>query len=179
MLYTFLGADSGEWRVLKQSAYRGAGLAAAKALSLHEGNFEKPAGAAWRLQGVVSNIRYATAAEAKELRARQEPIGRPVATRAALIPIKKSAAWWTLAQDERRRIFEETSHHTAIGLDYLPAIARRLHHCRDIGGEFDFLTWFEYAPKYSDAFEELVRRLRATPEWDFVEREADIRLERD
>ncbi|MDZ4852461.1 MAG: hypothetical protein SGI77_24495 [Pirellulaceae bacterium] len=36
-----------------------------------------------------------------------------------------------MTQDERRAIFEERSHHISIGLKYLPAIARRLHHCRD------------------------------------------------
>lgn len=46
---------------------------------------------------------------------------RPAATCGTLIPIQKSARWWNLAQDERRAILEETSHHTAIGLDYLPA----------------------------------------------------------
>ena len=90
----------------------------------------------------------------------------------------KSAAWWELAQDERRAIFEELSHHTAIGVEYLPAIARRLYHSRDLGEPFDFLTWFEYAPEHSAAFEELVRRLRSTKEWAYIEREIDIRLER-
>ena len=132
----------------------------------------------WILEGFTSNLRYATRDEVSELRSRQEGLGRPEATCAALIPIKKNQAWWDLAQDERRQIFEETSRHTAIGMDYLPAIARRLHHCRDIGGEFDFLTWFEFAPRDKKAFDDLVGRLRATPEWDFVEREADIRLDR-
>ena len=63
------------------------------------------------------------------------------------------------------------------GLEYLPAVARRLHHSRDIHGEpFDFITWFEYAPEASEAFEEMVKRLRATPEWGYVSREVDIRL---
>ena len=83
-----------------------------------------------------------------------------------------------LAQDERRRIFEESSHHVAIGLEYLPAVARRLHHGRDLGEPFDFLTWFEFAPKHAAAFEELVLRLRETEEWTYVEREIDIRLVR-
>ena len=43
---------------------------------------------------------------------------------------------------------------------------------------FDFLTWFEYAPDQTAAFEYLVSRLRATEEWAYVEREIDIRLER-
>jgi chlorite dismutase len=100
------------------------------------------------------------------------------ATRAALIPVKKSEAWWDLAQDERRRIFEDSSHHIGTGLEYLPAVARRLHHGRDLGEPFDFLTWFEFAPEHAAAFEELVRRLRETEEWTYVEREIDLRLAR-
>jgi hypothetical protein len=38
--------------------------------------------------------------------------------------------------------------------------------------------WFEYAPEHADAFEELVRRLRSTAEWWYVEREVDIRASR-
>jgi chlorite dismutase len=106
-------------------------------------------------------------------------IGRPEATHAALIPIKKSATWWELTQEERRQIFEDRSHHIAASLKYLPAIARQLYHCRDLGEPFDFLTWFEYAPADTDAFEELVRTLRATEEWRYVEREVDIRMERE
>ena len=34
---------------------------------------------------------------------------------------------------DRRAIFEERSKHMTIGMKYLPAIARRLHHCRDLG----------------------------------------------
>jgi chlorite dismutase len=91
----------------------------------------------------------------------------------------KSAAWWELPQDERRRIFEESSHHIATGLEYLPAVSRRLHHGRDLGEPFDFLTWFEFSPAQASAFEELVDRLRETEEWAYVEREIDIRLSRD
>ena len=78
--------------------------------------------------------------------ARQESLSRVESTRAALIPITKSEAWWELAQDERRQIFEESSRHVATGLEYVPAVARRLHHGRDLGEPFDFLTWFEFAP---------------------------------
>src|SRR5215468_1609891 len=81
-----------------------------------------------------------------------------------LIPIRKTAAWWNLTQEERRSIFEKKSHHIAEGVKYLPSIARQLYHGRDIGEPFDFLTWFEYAPEYSEAFEELVRTLRKTEE---------------
>lgn len=177
-LYTFAGGDAGSWRVTRQGTYRGQGLAPVKRVAVRPGVEAGPSGALWTLTGVVSNVRYATAAELKALATKQEGLGRPEAKCAALIPIKKSQRWWSLAQDERRRIFEETSHHNAIGMDYLPAIARRLHHCRDLGGDFDFLTWFEYAPNHADAFEELVVRLRRSPEWEYVEREVDLRLER-
>ena len=77
---------------------------------------------------------------------------------AALIPIRKTAAWWNLTQEERRNIFEEKSHHIAEGIRYLPSVARQLYHSRDIGEPFDFLTWFEYAPQHSEAFEAERRR---------------------
>jgi chlorite dismutase len=143
-------------------------------------NKADPAGPShWLLQGLISNIRYATRTEVTALQSKQEALNRPAASRAALIPIKKSADWWALAQDERRAIFEDRSRHTAIGLRYLPAIARQLYHCRDLGEPFDFLTWFEYTPEHAAAFDELVVALRATAEWTYVEREIDIRLERD
>lgn len=178
--FAFLGGDSGAWRVTSLAPVSGVGLAPAQRLSIAPADAGTAAFAspAWRLDGLMSNIRYATRTELTRLRSVQEPLGRPVATCAALIPIKKSQAWWDLAQDERRRIFEEDSRHTAIGLDYLPAVSRQLYHCRDLGEPFDFLTWFEYAPEHADAFEELVRRLRGSREWTFVEREIDIRLER-
>lgn len=132
------------------------------------------------MRGITSNERYVERAERQQLVAVQEGLGRPAASHAALIPIRKSAAWWQLTQDERRAIFEQRSRHTAIGLRYLPAVARRLHHCRDLGEDepFDFLTWFEFAPEHAAPFEDLLAALRATPEWEFVEREVEVRLER-
>jgi chlorite dismutase len=134
-------------------------------------------GVAWVLRGVSSNERYVTRDERERLAAVQPLLGRPEATRAALIPIRKSAAWWAMAQDERAAIFAE-SQHIVLGLRYLPAIARRLYHSRDLGEPFDFLTWFEYAPYDAMAFERLVEDLRRTEEWRYVEREIDVRLER-
>jgi hypothetical protein len=142
-----------------------------------EGERPAPAGAAWVLRGAAGHGRYTTRAELTALAAVQPPLGRPEATCAALIPVRKSEAWWALAQDERRAILEERSHHIALGLAHLPAVARRLHHGRDLGEPFDFLTWFEYAPADAAAFEDLVAALRATEEWRYVEREVDVRLE--
>lgn len=128
---------------------------------------------------MTSNFRYTTEGERAALSTIQPDLGRSQATRAALIPIRKTTEWWALAQDRRREIFEERSRHIAIGLGYLPAIARRLYHARDLGEPFDFLTWFEYAPADAGLFEELVGRLRETEEWRYVEREVDIRLVRE
>jgi len=180
-LFFFAGGVSGAWSVESINTVTGEGLPLVSRLDVVHGEIEKlPPKTEWVLKGVTSNVRYVARAEQRALLARQAALGRPEARRAALIPIKKSSAWWDLPQDERRRIFEESSHHIATGLKYLPAIARRLHHCRDLGDSepFDFLTWFDYAPEHAQAFEDLVGELRVTEEWKFVEREVDIRLAR-
>jgi chlorite dismutase len=132
----------------------------------------------WQLSGITSNERYVERTEKVALLAKQEGLGRLASTHAALIPIRKSAAWWALTQDERRDIFERQSAHIGIGMRYLPGIARRLQHCRDLGHDepFDFLTWFEYSPRDASAFDDLLAALRTSPEWAYVEREVDIRL---
>ncbi len=134
------------------------------------------AGSTAVLRGFSSNLRYATRLEVSELRAVQEGLGRPAARCAALIPIRKSGAWWDLAQDERRAVFEEQSRHHTIGKGYLPQIARKLYHCRDLEEPFDFLTWFEFAPEDEGLFNDLVAELRASEEWTYVTRDIDIRL---
>jgi hypothetical protein len=177
--FSFVGGDTGSWEVTRIIEVKGPGLELASRLSVLNGLLPGvPARARWVLRGFTSNVRYATRAEIADLKALQPALGRPEAIQAALIPIRKNRAWWELAQDERRRIFEETSRHTAIGLEYLPAVARKLHHSRDLGEPFDFLTWFEFAPEHSTAFDGLLVRLRATEEWKYVEREVDVRLER-
>lgn len=179
LLVSFVAGDSGTWQVDRISSVIGETLPPAARLAMVEGKQALPVEHShWTLRGVTSNVRYTNHHEVDELKQRQQGLGRPEATRAALIPIRKTAAWWSLSQEERRAIFEEQSHHIAVGLVYLPAIARRLHHGRDLGEPFDFLTWFEYAPEHSKDFEDLVTRLRATREWQYVDREVDIRLSR-
>ncbi len=180
-LFTFVGGKVGAWSIVQVKAVVGDPLPVAERLDVVHGAVPAaPDGAKWVLRGVTSNVRYITRAEQDLLAAKEVDLGQPEATRAALIPIKKNAAWWALPQDKRRRIFEESSCHIKTGLEYLPAIARRLHHCRDLGEAepFDFLTWFDYAPEHAQAFEELVAELRATEEWKFVGREIDMRLAR-
>jgi chlorite dismutase len=177
-LFSFVGGAFGPWAVVRSTAVVGAGLPRAARVDVVAGPGPEGAAPTWVLRGVVSNERYVTRPEKEALVRAQPPLARPDSTRAALIPVKKSAAWWALTQDERRAIFEERSAHIAIGLGYLPAIARRLHHGRDLGEPFDFLTWFEFAPADEGRFDELVARLRATEEWKYVEREVDVRLSR-
>jgi chlorite dismutase len=179
LLVTFAAGQKGLWKIDNIDAVRGDILPCAERLAVTEGSLQPHFPAVWFLRGVSSNLRYTTEKEQTVLTARQAGLHRPDATRAALIPIRKTAAWWDLAQDRRRAIFEERSRHIAIGMDYLPGVARRLHHCRDLAEPFDFLTWFEYAPAHAAAFEEMVRRLRETEEWEYVDREVDIRLSRE
>jgi hypothetical protein len=174
----FAGGQVGQWRVEGIEPVTGPSLPTVSRINISDGAHLGDSGGAWALRGRPSNARYTRRDEQEALAATQAGLGRPEATRAALIPITKSEAWWALAQDERRELLEETSHHIAIGLEYLPAIARRLYHGRDLDEPFDFLTWFEYAPQDVPAFEDLVARLRATREWDYVEREVDIRVSR-
>jgi hypothetical protein len=180
-LFSFVGGTAGGWAVVSARAVVGEPLPAVKRLAIVPGAVAAtPAGAKWALRGVTSNDRYVTRAEKDALVKKQAALGRRASTHAALIPIRKSAKWWALTQDERRAVFEEKSRHITVGLKYLPAVARRLHHCRDLGESepFDFLTLFDYAKADAAAFDDLVAALRATEEWKFVEREVDIRLVR-
>jgi Chlorite dismutase len=180
-LFSFVGGDTGLWRIVGMNTLAGEPLAAAGWLDVVSGpEFVPDPQVGWVLRGITSHERYVVREEKRQLDAKQESLGRPEATRAALIPIRKNEAWWALAQDERRLILEEQSKHVKTGLQYLPAIARRLHHCRDLSERepFDFLTWFEYAPAHEAEFNKLAAELRATEEWQYVDREVDIRLER-
>ena len=183
MFTTFRGGQSGAWRITAISPVKGAPLPAVPSLSVVHSQAIAlpllPSQNSWRLAGVASHLRYVERPEKTRLEAAQAGLGRPEASCAALIPIRKSAAWWELTQEERRRIFEDKSRHIASSLQYLPMIARQLYHCRDLGEPFDFLAWFEYAPQNALFFEDLVKVLRATEEWTYVERELDVRLKRE
>lgn len=181
-LFSFIGGDTGIWRAIKMEVIVGEPLPAARRLAIAAGaEIPSDLQAAWVLRGITSDERYVVREERREMVAKQQVLGRPEATCAALIPIRKNVSWWALTQDERQRIFEEQSKHVKIGLQYFPTLARRLHHCRDLSENepFDFLTWFEYAPAQEAAFNKLLAELRATEEWKYVEREVDIRLVRE
>jgi Chlorite dismutase len=181
LLVSFIGGNDGVWAVRRIDAVTGDSLRAVPRVAVQEGPETRASSdtAGWILRGRTEADHYLTPNERNALDAVSPPLGRPESRSAALIPIHKSPEWWALSADERREIFEERSHHVARSLPYLPRIARRLHHGRDLGEPFDFLTWFEYAPADEPAFDELVAELRATEEWAYVDREVDIRLRRD
>ena len=140
-LFSFVAGATGPWTIVETKRIVGEGLPPAEKLNIVAGDISAmPIDAQWLLRGVTSNERYVTRPEKQELLAIQAGLGRPEADCAVLIPIRKNAKWWAMTQDERRTIFEEQSQHTVTGLKYLPAIARRLHHCRDLerAEPFDF-----------------------------------------
>jgi len=180
-LCSFVAGEQGPWLIQRSTAVVGRALPNAARLTVI-GHTDAPLGGehAWYLQGIASHDRYVTRDEKIALVARQPELGRPSATCAAFIALRKNSQWWGLTQDERRQVVEEQSQHIATGMRYLPAIARRLYHCRDLTTTqpFDFLTWFEYASGDAATFDELLASLRASAEWRFIEREVDIRLTR-
>jgi chlorite dismutase len=179
-LTAFCGGQLGSWKVLSLTTFIGQPLESIDRIeiinarhSLATTNYK------WVLRGVTSNLRYTNRDEKIMLDKTPSILGKPESKYAALIPIKKSEEWWLLTQDERRKVFEDQSHHINFSSKYLSVVARKLYHSRDIGEDFDFLTWFEFAPEHSNQFDELVNYLRNTEEWKYVTREIDIRLMRD
>jgi chlorite dismutase len=130
------------------------------------------------LIGVTQHVVYTAAHERLALGRVSAAESGPVAV---LIPLCKSAAWWALAQDERQAYLRAgVPGHVEIGLEYASVIYRRLYHARALpGSRWDFLTYFEFPRAESDAFRTLLGRLRdvdQNPEWQFVDREAEIWL---
>lgn len=178
---TFVGGKTGRLLVVSHTTISGEPIERVDAVDMIAGFVkEPPAEAIWTLRGVATNDRYTTRAEKTTLIRKQAPIGRPEAILSALVLLRKRSEWWALTQDERREILEEDLHHIAIGLRYLPAVARRLLHCRDLEDQapFDFLAYLDYAPVDGVAFDDMMDLFRKTKEWAFMDREIDIRLAR-
>lgn len=126
---TFAAGDTGAWTIEAIRSIAGEGLPYATKLDVVAGPPELPRDTLrWLLRGITGHVRYTHRAEVKALAIKQEGLRRGQATCAALISIRKSDEWWGMAQDERRAMLEAQSRHIAIGMEYLPAIARRLHH---------------------------------------------------
>lgn len=133
--------------------------------------------------GFTQHLLYTHAAERRELLALSAP---ELGSISVLIPIRKSGAWWALAQDERDQVLRARgSHgpgHLGIGFQYASRIFRKLYHARFAGGgEWDFLTYFEFGPDRTEDFRELLSALRdpsRNPEWTYVERETEVWMTR-
>ena len=162
-LFNYIGGTTGTWRMTNVVTHSGQPLKPATHVEIVNGQLDRtPSRTAWILRAVVSTTRYIT---------REEPS-------AALKLIRKSPARWSLAQNERRELIEARSKQMASRMRYLPTIARRLQLNRNLGESFDFVTWFEYGVQDTCVFDDLVGTVRASEEWQFVEREIDMRLTR-
>ena len=178
MIFRFIGNHIGEYSIASQVTITGLSLPRTNYLSIstvennipQEINFDS-----WVIDGIKSNLRYTTQKEKIEL---ESSTGSNFSRSyiSCMIPIKKSDAWWNLAQDERREIIEEQSKHFSIGLKYMQAIERTLYHSKDLNQAFDFVTWFNFYPENESLFNELVHALRESLEWTFVTREIDFRM---
>ena len=94
LLHTFVGGTIGTWRVECTQAITGLTLPLVPRLSIFEGNqVATLEGSIWLLRGVTSYKRYLHKMERSALVVQQTELGRLEATRAALIPIRKSTAW--------------------------------------------------------------------------------------
>lgn len=130
--------------------------------------------------GTIQHLHYTTAEQRRELLSQSRQAPPPSEdTMAVVIPIRKSKAWWDLAQDERQAHFRKGDRHTTIGLGYVDRIFRTLFHARYLGAPspYDFITYFEFERQYASAFRELCAELRDTaknPEWAYVDLEFEI-----
>lgn len=179
-LYSFAGGASGPWKVTEDRAILGDALPRVTHVTIRSGwTVDADDQSAWSLHGVTSNTRYVTQEEKAELAPVEPPLGREESTLAVMIPLRKNDSWWAMTQEERREIFARSAHH-ANGMKALPEIARRLHHCRDLATAepYDFITWFEFAPASLSTFETLLAELRDSEEWQYIDREYEVRLER-
>ena len=175
--YNYVGGTTGAWEVTAMTARNGRPLAHVSHLDVINGPLKSlPAGTAWIFSGLVRNTRYVTREEYQERGTRPLRFARTEPTCAALIAVRKSAVWWSLDHRERREIQETHSWEGMLALRYLSAIVRRWQHRRDVSDQFDDVTWFEYAPRDSAAFDDLLALWHASEEWEYVERDCDIRL---
>jgi hypothetical protein len=100
----FIAGNDGEWRVDTIRAMKGADLFSASYLRVTDDiRALAPASEASMLGGVRSNLLYTTKIERDRLLKVQPLLDRSDASCAALIPIKKSGFWWSLAQDKWRQ----------------------------------------------------------------------------
>ena len=136
-------------------------------------------------RGVTQHLHYTDTKVRDELLASSRTaVDGSMDTVAVIIPIRKSAAWWALSQDQRQSFFhksKEKAGHTGIGTPYASRIFRKLYHARYSGAPvpYDFVTYFEFPVNEVESFRALLQELRdlnKNPEWESVELEFEIWL---
>ncbi len=173
----YVGGATGSWRVDQIETFSGPDLTPVSHLEILGGRLGRvPQGTAWVLPAVVSSTRYITREDPRPAESSRSPVPESREPSAALVLIRKSDEWWNLAGATRQDIIEARSRQVDARLRMLPAIARRFTLHRDGSDAFDFLTWFEFDAQDSALINDLARAIRATDEWNYVEREIEIRL---
>jgi len=96
---TFVGGDTGIWRITNTKTVAGPPLKKVDRIAVIEDNLAAlPTGGKWLIRGVTSNERYTTRKEHETVLSRQPALGRPEATRAALIPSRSRNPGGNLAK---------------------------------------------------------------------------------
>lgn len=83
---------------------------------------------------------------------------------AIVIPIRKSAEWWSLEQDTRAAMMRE---HTEASLLYIKTVKRKLYHASGLD-DLDFITYFETSKL--DDFHSLILSLEKIKEFTYTRR---------
>lgn len=83
---------------------------------------------------------------------------------AIVIPIRKSAEWWSLDRDKRAAMMQE---HTEASLLYIKTVKRKLYHSSGLD-DLDFITYFETS-KLED-FHSLILSLEKIKEFTYTRR---------
>lgn len=98
-IFNFVGGGNGQWKVQGITRVIGDSLGNVPFVRIMPSESIKSNEELWTLKGARSNLRYTEKDEEDKLVTVQAGLGRPEATCAALIPIRKSGDWWALAQD--------------------------------------------------------------------------------
>jgi chlorite dismutase len=96
-----------------------------------------------------------------DLKTASDPGSKPYAV---VIPIRKSADWWSLDQEKRAVMMKE---HTEAALPYHKTVKRKLYHSTGLD-DLDFITYFETS-KLED-FHSLILSLEKVKEFQYTRR---------
>ena len=95
---------------------------------------------------------------------------------AVIIPLRKTAAWYALNQDQRKALIPA---HVDVGVPFIKTIHRRLFHSRAFSKDYDFITYFEFRASDETRFRQLCQALRdpkRNPEWTYIDRDFEVWL---